>query len=67
MCVLLLGSFIAGGVSCLFFIILNTAIEDIREAVFKKESDIIQFILFAFNFIIIVVGGPIVAVCHLCS
>ena len=43
------------------FVIVNAATPIIREAVFKTDTDIVQFFLYTVNFLAVVIGGYIVS------
>jgi hypothetical protein len=46
----------------LLFIVLNASIPIVREAVFQTNTDIIQFTMYALNFLILVICGVFVAI-----
>ena len=48
------------------FIVVNTAVPIIREAVFQTHTDTIQFTLYAVNFAAVVVGGYVVSIGVMC-
>jgi hypothetical protein len=45
----------------ILFIVVNTAVPVIREAVFQTHTDSIQFFLYAANFLAVVIGGYVVS------
>jgi hypothetical protein len=52
---------VCAGILCLLFIVLNASIPIVREAVFQTNTDIIQFAMYAANFILLVVCGLFVS------
>ena len=53
---------VIAGVLCLLFPIVNAAPDIVRDAVFRTDSDIVQFFFYALNFLAVVVGGVIVSI-----
>ena len=58
--VLLFTVWILAGVLLLLFVLVNSAVPLFREAVFQTVTDIIQFIMYALNFLMLVVCGIVV-------
>jgi hypothetical protein len=58
---LLIFFWILAAVLAILFVVLNATIPFIREALFQTNTDIIQFSLYAINFVAVVVGGYIVS------
>ena len=52
---------VCAGILCLLFIVLNASIPVFRKAVFQTNTDIIQFAMYAANFILLVVCGLFVS------
>lgn len=48
--------------ACVVFVVVNAAVDIIRETVFRTDNDIIQFVLYATNFLAVVVGGIVVSI-----
>ena len=57
----LISVWIIAAVVWVLFIVVNTAVPVIREAVFRTDTDIIQFFLYTVNFGAVVVGGCVVS------
>jgi hypothetical protein len=53
---------VCAGSVLLLFIVLNASIPIVREAVFQTNTDIIQFTMYALNFLILVICGVFVAI-----
>ena len=59
--ILLIGVWIIAAVLWILFIVINTAVPLIREAVFQTDTDTIQFVMYVLNFLAVVVSGYIIS------
>ena len=55
------------GLLCLLFVVVNAATPMVRDAVFETHTDIVQFCLYAANFIAVVCGGYMISAGVICA